>query len=121
MPLGIPHPGGGVVLWIAAPHRPRFGALPSLLCSSVTRNSSEISKAGFFSWVAEFSTAGACGVRALAGPAAAVAHATFGSTSGSAANRLTAPGVPHKPRIEAGERGSGPHMEPKWGTVQRHG
>ena len=40
MPLGIrvPHPWGGVVLWCAAPHRPRFGALPSLLCSSVTRN-----------------------------------------------------------------------------------
>ena len=52
MPLGIPHPGGGVVLWIAAPHRPRFGALPSLLCSSLTRNKAKISKAFFF-WVAE--------------------------------------------------------------------
>ena len=41
MPLGIPHPGGGVVLWIAAPHRPRFGALLSLLCSSVTRKCSK--------------------------------------------------------------------------------
>ena len=53
MPLGIPHPGGGVVLWIAAPHRPRFGALPSLLCSSLTRNSSEISITGFYSWGAD--------------------------------------------------------------------
>ena len=52
MPLGIPHPGGGVVLWIAAPHRPRFGALPSLLCSSLTRNSSENAIAVFF-WVAD--------------------------------------------------------------------
>ena len=37
MPLGIPHPGGGVVLWCAAPHRPRFGALLSLLCSCVNQ------------------------------------------------------------------------------------
>ena len=37
---GYNPPRGGVVLWIAAPHRPRFfGALPSLLCTrcSLTR------------------------------------------------------------------------------------
>ena len=49
MPLGIPHPRGGVVLWIAAPHRPHFGALPSLLCSSLTRDKAKISMAVFFS------------------------------------------------------------------------
>ena len=42
MSLGTP-PGGGVVLWIAAPHRPRFGSLPSLLCSSLIRNKRKIS------------------------------------------------------------------------------
>ena len=49
MPLGIPHPGFGVVVWCALPHRSSFGALPSLLCSSVTRILQESVKAGFFS------------------------------------------------------------------------
>ena len=49
MPLGIPHPGGGVVLWRAAPNRPRFGTLLPLLCSSVTRKRPEVSKVGSFS------------------------------------------------------------------------
>ena len=53
MPLGIPHPGCGVVVWCALPHRSSFGALPSLLCSSVTRKGLKCVKAGFFFWVAD--------------------------------------------------------------------
>ena len=54
MPLGIPHPGFGVVVWCALPHRSSFGALPSLLCSSVTKKRTKCHEAGFFYWAADF-------------------------------------------------------------------
>ena len=56
MPRGIPHPGCAVVVWCALPHRSSFGALPSLLCSPVTKKRTKIHKAGVFSWVADLAT-----------------------------------------------------------------
>ena len=53
MDLGIKRPGllGGPVE--RTTHRPRFGASPSLLCSSVTKKRTKCHEAGFFFWVAE--------------------------------------------------------------------
>ena len=53
MDLGIKRPGllGGPVE--RTTHRPRFGASPSLLCSSVTKKRTKCHEAFFF-WVADF-------------------------------------------------------------------
>ena len=53
MDLGIKRPGllGGPVERTA--HRPRFGASPSLLCSSVTKKRTKCHEAGGVSWVPE--------------------------------------------------------------------
>ena len=51
MDLGIKRPGllGGPVERTA--HRPRFGASPSLLCSSVTKKRTKCHGTGVFFWV----------------------------------------------------------------------
>ena len=51
MDLGIKRPGllGGPVE--RTTHRPRFGASPSLLCSSVTKKRTKCHEAGCFFWV----------------------------------------------------------------------
>ena len=53
MALGNKGPGllGGPVERTA--HRPRFGASPSLLCSSVTKKRTKCHTTGFFFWVPE--------------------------------------------------------------------
>ena len=58
MDLGTKRPGllGGPVE--RTTHRPRFGASPSLLCSSGTKKRTKSHEAGFFFWVPDGSRLG---------------------------------------------------------------